>query len=230
MNFRIIEGDTTDWELYESFKDLYFNHLELTLHDIQDRLNLTSSQLNKFRRHTIQETGKQRTRIKEGYKWFDLIGYFYEETVKSSSKASNMGQFFTPPDVCDLMTKLTVKPLKNNGAGEKMYDCAGGSGRLCLSFHSQYPKALCFSHDLDEFSCKMAVLNFLIHGIKGSVCQYNSLTGEFYNGWKINEFPLSIMEINNIQESMIFIGEKTRNTIKLSCPKHSGQTSLGDYI
>lgn len=63
MNFRIIEGDTTDWELYESFKDLYFNHLELTLHDIQDRLNLTSSQLNKFRRHTIQETGKQRTRI-----------------------------------------------------------------------------------------------------------------------------------------------------------------------
>lgn len=116
------------------------------------------------------------TRIKEGYKWFDLIGYFYEETVKSSSKAS------------------------------------------------------CFSHDLDEFSCKMAVLNFLIHGIKGSVCQYNSLTGEFYNGWKINEFPLSIMEINNIRESMIFIGEKTRNTIKLSCPKHSGQTSLGDYI
>lgn len=62
MNFRVIEGDTTDWELYESFKDLYFNHLELTLHDIQARLNLTSSQLNKFRRHTIQETGKQRTR------------------------------------------------------------------------------------------------------------------------------------------------------------------------
>ena len=62
MNFRIIEGDTTDWELYESFKDLYFNNLELTLHDIQDRLNLTSSQLNKFRRHTIQETGKKRTR------------------------------------------------------------------------------------------------------------------------------------------------------------------------
>lgn len=62
MNFHIIEGDTTDWELYESFKDLYFNHLELTLHDIQDKLNLTSSQLNKFRRHTIQETGKQRTR------------------------------------------------------------------------------------------------------------------------------------------------------------------------
>lgn len=62
MNFHIIEGDTTDWELYESFKDLYFNHLELTLHEIQDKLNLTSSQLNKFRRHTIQETGKQRTR------------------------------------------------------------------------------------------------------------------------------------------------------------------------
>ena len=27
MNFRIIEGDTTDWELYESFKDLLSKRL-----------------------------------------------------------------------------------------------------------------------------------------------------------------------------------------------------------
>lgn len=53
------------------------------------------------------------TRIKEGYKWFDFIGYFYEETVKSSSKASNMGQFFTPHDVCDLMTNYLVLNIQD---------------------------------------------------------------------------------------------------------------------
>lgn len=62
MNFNIIEGDNTEWGSYETFKDLYLNHLELTVKDIQQRLNLSNSQLNKFRRHTIQETGKQRTR------------------------------------------------------------------------------------------------------------------------------------------------------------------------
>lgn len=80
MNFRIIEGDTSEWELYETFKDLYLNHRELTVRDIQRKLNLTGSQLNKLRKHTIQETGKQRIRtgtttiqdtktIKQGLFW-----------------------------------------------------------------------------------------------------------------------------------------------------------------
>lgn len=174
-------------------------------------------------------TGMQE-KINEGYEWFDLVGLFYEETVKSSSKSSNTGQFFTPHNVCDLMTSLTIN-INGDGKGEHMYDCAGGSGRLCLSFHARYPKALCFTHDLDEFACKMAVLNFLIHGVKGSVCRYNSLTGEFYEGWKVNEFPLTVMAVDSMVESMIFIGEDKVDLNKsIVRPNKKGQVVLEDYL
>lgn len=141
--------------------------------------------------------------VLETREWYDLLGVYYEENVKSKSKASDMGQFFTPHDIVDLMLELTIN---DDGAGT-CYDPCGGSGRFLLAYHVKYPEALCFCHDLDEFACKMSVLNFLIHGVKGSVCRYNGLTGEFYCGWKVNEFMFSIMEVDSMMESMCFIGE-----------------------
>lgn len=147
-------------------------------------------------------------------KWYDFVGELYEECVLSGSKASNMGQFFTPHHVCDLMVNVS------GYEGKTCYDPAGGSGRLCLAYHTLNPEALCFSHDLDEFACKMAVLNFLIHGIKGSVCRCDSLTGEFYEAWKIHEFPFTIMSVDSMKESLIFIGEDT--------PKFTDSTIAND--
>lgn len=60
MNFKLIEGDIKEWEIYETFKEYYCNHPELTMNDIQQKLNLTSSQLRKLQRHTTEETGKKR--------------------------------------------------------------------------------------------------------------------------------------------------------------------------
>ena len=184
----------------------------------------------------------------ETHKWYDLIGVYYEENVKSRGKASDMGQFFTPHDVCELMTELNTH--KDDRVGT-VYDPAGGSGRFCLAYHVRHPEALCFSHDLDEFACKMAVLNFLIHGVKGSVCRYNSLSGEFYAGWKVNEAPFTIMEVTKMSESLIFIGEDTpclnihkkestdinesKEEVKIDKRGNSdvvvvGQSSLEDYL
>lgn len=171
----------------------------------------------------------------ETHEWYDLLGVYYEENVKSSSKASDMGQFFTPHDVVDLMLELTIK----DNAGT-CYDPCGGSGRFLLAYHVKHPSDLCFCHDLDETACKMAVLNFLIHGVKGGVCRYNCLTGEFYNAWKINEVPFCIMEVDSMMESMVFIGEdypclrvdKINEgvvSVKEDCVV-VGQASLEDYL
>ena len=177
----------------------------------------------------------------ESHSWYDLLGVYYEETVKSSSKASDMGQFFTPHDVVETMTELTV----TGGDSGSCYDPAGGSGRFCLAYHIRYPEALCFSHDLDEFACKMAVLNFLIHGVKGAVVRCNSISGEFYTGWKVNEFPFTIMEVDNMKESLVFLGEGVpglnihgeNETVtdcnSLECDEgvvKVGQSSLEDYL
>ena len=163
----------------------------------------------------------------QDHKWYDLLGVYYEENVKSHGKASDMGQFFTPHDVCELMTELNTH---KDDVISTVYDPAGGSGRFLLSYHVRHPRVLCFSHDIDETSCRMATLNFLIHGIKGSVCKYDGLQDIFYTGWKINEEPLSIQKVDNISESLIFKGEEIQDmgTLKDNSIKWS-QSCLEDY-
>lgn len=137
-------------------------------------------------------------------KWHDFLGIFYENHVKSSSKASNIGQFFTPSNVCEIMVDL-IETDKIKG---KFIDPAGGSGRFCLAYHVKHPEAICVCQDIDELACKMSILNFLIHGVKGSVIRGNALSGEFYEAWKVNEFPFTIMSVSSEKEAQIFIGEE----------------------
>lgn len=137
--------------------------------------------------------------------WYDLLGELYEDIIISSYKAGAKGQFFTPPSVTNAMTS-TVNTIQEKENGNCM-DCACGSGRLLLAWHIHHPRALCFGEDVDEQAAKMCVLNFLVHGVKGSVLWGNSLSGELFDAWKIHEFPFTIMSVDNVWEAKCFIGE-----------------------
>ena len=146
------------------------------------------------------------------YPYYDMLGEFYEELVQSQSKASSMAQFYTPPSVTNLLSELTLTDNKNY-KGKLASDPAGGSGRTLLSAHVKSKGDLfCISQDLDETSCKMAVLNFFSHGVRGSVLHMDTLTGEFYHGWRINRYlydgiPVPHIEvIDTIDEAYDFIG------------------------
>lgn len=155
---------------------------------------------------------KLQEELSKGREWFDVLGYFYEENVQSKHKANNMGQFYTPVDVCTMLTSMVLSDVAEGDDTVKgCYDCACGSSRTLLAHHSRRPKDLCFGWDLDLTSCKMSVINFLLHGVKGSVCHMDSLSREFFDGWKINEFvdyglPMTIMKVDSERESQIFIG------------------------
>lgn len=174
--------------------------------------------------------------LNNGKKWFDVLGYFYEAEVKSKMKASNMGQFFTPIDVCDVMAELTLNPKEDNSEVKSCYDMCCGSGRLLLAHHSKRPFDICLGQDLDITSCKMAVINFILHGVKGSISHMNSITLDWFNGWKVNEMidygvPFTIMECNSESETYCFIGhnkKKEKVEIKKDKPvcKQTGQTVL----
>lgn len=135
----------------------------------------------------------------QAHNWYDFLGVFYEDVIISKYKAGTKGQFFTPVNVVDLMTNI------NKEGDGSCYDCAAGSGRMLLSYHTLHPLDYCFAWDIDEQAAKMCVLNFLVHGVKGSVCWMNSLNYDFFDGWKIHEFPFTIMKINNVSESESFI-------------------------
>ena len=151
---------------------------------------------------------KKTTWILEEQPYSDRLGLFYEELVTSHVKSKNLGQFYTPDDVTTLMTNLCLTDY-NDGF---VNDCACGSARMLLSAHVQSKgNLICIGQDLDEISCKMAVLNFYSHGVRGSILHQNTLTGEFYRAWRVNNYlyhglPIPHIELVNQRDAYQFIG------------------------
>lgn len=162
----------------------------------------------------------------------DMLGMFYEELVTSHSKSKHMGQFYTPEDVTTLMTELALE-VNDNTMG-MVNDCACGSARMLLSAHVKSKgNLICIGQDLDEISCKMATLNFWSHGVRGSILQQDTLTLQFYQAWRVNNYlyhgiPIPHIELVSEREAYHFIGVKTNETkpIELNKQKETVQTKL----
>ena len=144
----------------------------------------------------------------EDHEYYDFLGEFYENIIISRYKAGNKGQFFTPMDVASCMAELTYtnNDKKDDKEGHVCYDCTCGSGRTLLAWHNLRPQDRCIGWDLDEQAAKMCVLNFIVHGIRGSVVWCNSLSYEFFDAWKVHEFPFTVMSVDSFGESECFIG------------------------
>ena len=140
----------------------------------------------------------------------DRLGMFYEELVTSHSKSKHMGQFYTPSDVTNLMNGVII----NENSTGMVNDCACGSARMLLSAHVKSKgNLICIGQDLDEISCKMAVLNFWSHGVRGSIIHQNTLTMECFEAWRVNNYlyhglPIPHIELVNEREAYHFIGVK----------------------
>lgn len=131
-------------------------------------------------------------------RWLDAFGELYEEMYLSRGKASHTGQFFTPPSVSDLMSRI-IDNGKNEG---NVNDCAAGSGRLLLAHYIERTKEnhaagrrfKYIAQDSDPMAAKMCALNLMAHGMYGRVecrdsLRWNTPTAVYY----INEvrYPIS---------------------------------------
>lgn len=119
--------------------------------------------------------------------WYDYLGTFYQSSIQSGATKQSSGSFYTPANVASAMAEMTLD-LDKDYTNKLMNDCCCGSGRFILAAHSLAPKAIYVGMDLDELACLQAVLNCMIHGVTGSILHMNSLTGEFFKGWKINQY------------------------------------------
>ena len=153
--------------------------------------------------------------------WYDYLGIFYENTVQSKYKAGTRGQFFTPHNVCQVMTELTMLEEKDY-TNQLVNDCCCGSGRFLLAAHTLHPEAIMIGADLDEVACKMTVLNFYIHGVRGSVINQNTLSLEFFKAWRVNNYfspnglPLPHIELVSEAEAYNFFGVNRRDIVELN--------------
>ena len=143
-----------------------------------------------------------------GKYYYDYLGVFYEDVIQSKYKAGTNGQFFTPQDVSKLMASICMDTEKDNSI---INDCACGSGRLLLDSHSFNPSAILIGQDLGPVACKMAVLNFYVSGVRGSVIHQNTLTAESFECWRVNNYihhglPIPHIELVSEREAYHFIG------------------------
>ena len=105
--------------------------------------------------------------------YYDLIGQLYEEHVQSIGKQKDFQQHYTPTHVTQLMTDLAI--TNKLPFGSFANDCCCGSGRFLLAIHVKNKGGVyCIGQDLDETSCKMAVLKFYSHGVRGSILHQNT--------------------------------------------------------
>ena len=122
---------------------------------------------------------------KEGA-WCDMLGDYYMEFGSLAGKQWH-GQYFTPEPVCDMMSKMIIGD--ENRDKLSICDPACGSGRMLVSvsrMNSSFRhKLFAVGMDLDSLVCKMAVINFVLYGIKGVIINMNSLSQEVYQGWRV---------------------------------------------
>lgn len=142
--------------------------------------------------------------------WSDYLGVFYESNVKTQYKASARGQYFTPAHIADVMAELTM--TGNDYKNTFLMDSCCGSGRFLLAGHDKEPLTIGFGIDLDETSVKMATINLMFHGARGTVIHGNSISGEFYKGYKVNQYlgfglPMPHVELlHNYEDGFNYIG------------------------
>lgn len=130
--------------------------------------------------------------------WVDVLGDFYME-FGSRKGHQNLGQFFTPPTICDMMARLTMNgPLQN---GAMVNDCACGSGRTLLAAARMFPEnrfGFFVGQDLDHKVCKMAVINFVMYGLRGIIIHMDTLAMKIFNGYRIHltETGLGVLKLS----------------------------------
>ncbi|MCC8155493.1 MAG: N-6 DNA methylase [Tannerellaceae bacterium] len=80
--------------------------------------------------------------------WYDAFGILYEACIASKGHRDNLGQFFTPPHICDLMTLYIGDEKKITG--QNISDPTCGSGRNLIAFHVVHPGNYLYAEDIDK--------------------------------------------------------------------------------
>ena len=121
----------------------------------------------------------------------DVLGPYYQE-IASPANLQARGEFYTPPAVCSIMSRMVVEPEKVIAAGKPITvsdPCIGSGGMvLALAEHFAADKAVDLLRvtgtDVSPLACDMAYINTTLWGIPATIINGNTLTLEVYQGWK----------------------------------------------
>jgi type I restriction enzyme M protein len=109
----------------------------------------------------------------------DPLGELYMNAISNGHN----GQYFTPEPICDMMAAMQVDIGKEES--KTILDPACGSGRMLLAVAKLNRSCMLYGADVDITCCKMALVNMLLNSLQGEIAHMNSLSNEFYTGFKV---------------------------------------------
>lgn len=117
----------------------------------------------------------------------DLFGEYLEAIGETSERT---GQFFTPPDLVDLTTRITLEDLDLGGRPKMIADPASGTGRFMLGVAKHFAEQndgclnfLCVNIDIDRKAFAYCVMNAVLHGIPSVCIHGDTLKVEAWNAF-----------------------------------------------
>lgn len=150
--------------------------------------------------------------------FYDPLGRMYE-TITSKYKSSMLGQYFTPSNVVEMMTKISG--IGNNRKEFiRMLDPACGSGRMGLSAAAHAMKKgspiWVTMNDIDPICTKMTAVNMALNGVVGeAICMDGlDITNESFRfAYKVTPLYLYLPEETRDLHRIAMLA-KTRQDIK----------------
>jgi len=144
----------------------------------------------------------------------DPLGELFMQAISNGHN----GQYFTPEPICDMMATMSIG--ENSEPNQTVCDCACGSGRMLLRAAKINRHLLLYGADLDITCCKMALVNMLLNSLKGEITHMNSLSNNFYTGYKVSTVLVGThylpfyTEFTNPEESRIWLRSLKGNDTK----------------
>lgn len=132
----------------------------------------------------------------------DGLGDLFMELVSGGRN----GQFFTPENISDMMSKLIVPEIEDN---KSILDPACGSGRMLLAAAKRNRNTFFFGCDNDVTCCKMAVINLILNTLQGEIALMDSLTMDYTKSWEVsyrnhNGVNMPIYRVVDVKENSTF--------------------------
>ena len=118
--------------------------------------------------------------------WCDPLGNFLEGQIGSKKAKQRIGQFFTPPALCDLMAQMRVGTQEAQCL--RIADPACGSSRCLLAYdRACHPDSCNFyvGTDIDWTCVAISAINFLFHGMRGVLIHGDTLGLECWGGYRV---------------------------------------------
>lgn len=110
----------------------------------------------------------------------DALGVFYMMHVGTGQ----MGQFFTPTEVCNVMADVVINEKdKTKLKGKTVCDPSVGSGGTLMAAARHSKEMKFYGADLDRTCCKMCVINMVMNDMQGEIAHMDSLSLQYYESW-----------------------------------------------